>query len=186
MIRELNLIFQRKVEENEERLQRLTANARKKKAATVDMSKINNQFEVLSNLFVCCLARQTKPLNTRMVTPSHLPPSQKIARKVVGLPEMRPLRAQAKTKSICKQNKLSLNLRSLFQNQLYLHCSKKLYSFTKANKYHPMCIYTCNANIYSHEVLQHLLSFFLLLIVSFFVLTKKYHTLCLLFILQCA
>lgn len=73
-------LYWRQIEEGEERLRRLTENARKKRAETIDT------------------ARHTKPLNTRLVTPTQIPQANKIARQVVGLPPTKQLRGQTKVK----------------------------------------------------------------------------------------
>jgi len=73
-------LYWRKTDENEQRLQRITQLAKRKKAETVDT------------------ARQTKSLNMRPTVNHHVTNSNKIARQVVGLPPSKPLRGQAKVK----------------------------------------------------------------------------------------
>jgi hypothetical protein len=73
-------LYQRKVDEKEERLRRITEIAKRKQAEKVDT------------------ARQTKPLNMRPTTSRHATNSNKTSRQVIGLPPSKPVRGQAKVK----------------------------------------------------------------------------------------
>ncbi|CAF0761722.1 unnamed protein product [Adineta steineri] len=88
-------LYWRKVDEDEQRLRRITELAKKRKETTVDTS------------------RQTKSLTLRQTTNRHVPMSMstKVTREVIGLPPSKPMRGQAKVKKATMPPLLKKTLR---------------------------------------------------------------------------